>query len=145
MGTKCQHATSRPPKPLAWRLSTLMSAFHCDTMFCVTVKLPPQVHQPLFFCFQHVAYCLHRLRYAVSKCYRDDNAQNLDSEFKDNHGLNCGPRWRSRYNDSLRDRRSVDRIPVGARFSHPASYTMGTGTFPQVKRAARDVGHPPPS
>ena len=37
-----------------------------------------------------------------------------------------------------------DRIPVGARFSapvqtgpgaHPASYTMGTGTFPGVKAA----------
>jgi hypothetical protein len=43
---------------------------------------------------------------------------------------------------------------VGARFSapvqtgpeaHPASYTMGTGSFPEVKRLGRGVDHPPPS
>ena len=42
----------------------------------------------------------------------------------------------------------------GARFSapvqtgpgaHPASYTMGTGSFPGVKRPRRGVDHPPPS
>ena len=42
----------------------------------------------------------------------------------------------------------------GARFSapvqtgpaaHPASYTMGTGSFPGVKRPMRGVEHPPPS
>ena len=42
--------------------------------------------------------------------------------------------------------------PGGARFSepvqtgsetHPASYTMGTGSFPGVKRPGRDVDHPP--
>ena len=42
----------------------------------------------------------------------------------------------------------------GARFSapvqtgpeaHPASYTMGTGSFPGVKRTGRGVDHPPPS
>jgi len=53
------------------------------------------------------------------------------------------PRWRSWY-DSLRAGRSSDRNPVGARFSapvqtgpeaHPASYTMGTGSFPGGKAA----------
>jgi hypothetical protein len=43
---------------------------------------------------------------------------------------------------------------VGARFSalvqtgpgaHPASYTMGTGSFPGVKRPGRGVDNPPPS
>ena len=29
--------------------------------------------------------------------------------------------------------------------SHPASYTMGTGSFPGVKRPGRGVYHPPPS
>jgi hypothetical protein len=27
----------------------------------------------------------------------------------------------------------------------PASYTMGTGSFPRVKRPGRDIEHPPPS
>jgi hypothetical protein len=43
---------------------------------------------------------------------------------------------------------------VGARFSapvqtgpgaHPASCTMGTGYFPEVKQSGRGVDHPPPS
>jgi len=43
---------------------------------------------------------------------------------------------------------------LGARFSapiqtspevHPASYTMGTGSLPGVKRPGRGVGHLPPS
>jgi len=29
--------------------------------------------------------------------------------------------------------------------AHPASYTMGTGSFPHVKRPKRGVDHPPPS
>ena len=47
---------------------------------------------------------------------------------------------------------SGDRIPVEARFSshvqngpgaQPASYTMGTGFFPGLKRPGRGVDHPP--
>ena len=58
---------------------------------------------------------------------------------------------RSQYADSLRAGRSGDRIPVGARFSapfqtgpvaHPASCSMGTGSFPGVKRLGRGVDHP---
>jgi hypothetical protein len=54
----------------------------------------------------------------------------------------------------LRAGRSGDRIPVGARFSapfqtgsdaHPATYTMGTGSFPGVTRPGRGVDHPSPS
>jgi hypothetical protein len=47
-----------------------------------------------------------------------------------------------------------DGIPVGAKFSaplqtgpgaYPASYSMGTGSFPGVKRPGRGVDHPLPS
>jgi hypothetical protein len=47
-----------------------------------------------------------------------------------------------------------DQILVGARFSapvqtgpgaHPASCTMGTRSFPGVKRPGRGANHPPPS
>jgi hypothetical protein len=47
-----------------------------------------------------------------------------------------------------------DRTPVGTRLSapfqtglgaHPASYTMGTGSFPWVNWPGRDVDHPLPS
>jgi hypothetical protein len=53
--------------------------------------------------------------------------------------------------DSLGDGRSGDLNPVVARFSaplqtgpgaHPASYTMGSGSFPGVKRPGRGVDHP---
>ena len=57
-----------------------------------------------------------------------------------------------RYSNSLWAGRSADRIPVGERFftsvqtgseAHPASYTMGTGSFPGVKRPGRGLDHPP--
>jgi len=52
----------------------------------------------------------------------------------------------------IRDTRSADRIPVGTRFpspvqtgpgTHPASYTMGTGSFPEVKQPGRGIDHYP--
>jgi len=66
----------------------------------------------------------------------------------------CGPGYLSRYSDSVRAGRSGDRIPVGARFpapiqtgtaAYPASYTMGAGSLPGVKRPGRGIDHPPPS
>jgi hypothetical protein len=65
-----------------------------------------------------------------------------------------GPGQLSRYSDSLRAGRSGDRIPVGAKFfayvqtgpgAYPASYTMGTGSFPGVKRPGSGADHPPPT
>jgi len=56
--------------------------------------------------------------------------------------------------DLLQPGQSGDWIPVGARFSapvqtgpgvHPASYRMGTGSFPGVKQLGHGVDHPPPS
>jgi hypothetical protein len=60
----------------------------------------------------------------------------------------------SEYSDLLRDGRSGDRIPLVARYSapvqtdseaHPASFTMGTRSFPGVNRPGRYVDHPPQS
>jgi hypothetical protein len=68
--------------------------------------------------------------------------------------VNQGPGGLSRYIDWLRAGWSGDRIPVGARFfahvqngpeAHSASCTMGTGSFPGVKRPERGVDHPPSS
>ena len=59
----------------------------------------------------------------------------------------------SRYSNLLRAGQSGDRILVGARFStpvrtgpgtHPASCTMGIGSFPGVKQPECCVDHPPP-
>jgi hypothetical protein len=55
---------------------------------------------------------------------------------------------------SLRTGRLGDRNPFEAKFSaslqtdpgsHPASYTIGTGSFPWKKRPGRCVDHPPAS
>jgi hypothetical protein len=59
----------------------------------------------------------------------------------------------SRYSDSLRTGRSGNRIPVGARFfthvqtgpgAHPASCTVGTGSFPGLKWPERGADHRSP-
>ena len=66
--------------------------------------------------------------------------------------IDGGPRLRNWYSDSILAGQSGDQILVGARFSvtfqigpgaHPASYKMGTGSFPGVKRPKRGVDHPP--
>jgi len=55
------------------------------------------------------------------------------------------------YSYLLRAGRSGDRIPLEERFfapvqtgpgAHPASYTMGTGSLPGVKRPGRGVDQP---
>ena len=55
---------------------------------------------------------------------------------------------------SIATRYGLDRIPLCVQFSvavqtgpgaHPASCTMGTGSFPGVKRLKSGIDHPPPS
>jgi hypothetical protein len=53
-----------------------------------------------------------------------------------------------RYSDLLRAERSGDRIPIGGEIfrtrlgAHPASYAMGTRSFPGLKRPGRGVDDP---
>ena len=56
------------------------------------------------------------------------------------------------YSESLRTGQSRDKIRGGGGFSttvqpgpeaHPASYTIGSGSFPRVKRAGSGAYHPP--
>ena len=44
-------------------------------------------------------------------------------------------RWEARFSGPVQNGPGI----------HPASYTMGTGSFPRVKRPGRGVDHPPPS
>ena len=64
----------------------------------------------------------------------------------------CGFYWYKAEQCVWTARRPRDRIPVGERFSAPvyngpgvrtASYTVGTGFFPGVKRPEHGVHHPP--
>jgi hypothetical protein len=50
--------------------------------------------------------------------------------------------WYILYSDGLWAGRSGDQIPVGPE-AHSASYRMGIGSFPGVKRPGRGVDHPP--
>ena len=70
------------------------------------------------------------------------------------HLIELWARQLSRYSDQLRAGRSGDRKPVGARFSapvqtvpgaHPASCTMGTRSFPEVKKGRGVTLAPHPS
>ena len=68
--------------------------------------------------------------------------------------MKSGSGWCSRFSDSLRAGQSGDPILAGARFSAPVrtgpeaqlhSYTVGTGSFPELERTGRAVNHPAPS
>ena len=75
------------------------------------------------------------------------------NNIKTANNIFCGKGQRCQSRDSLRAGRSGDRIPVGARVSapvqtdpraHPASCTMGTGSFPEIKssRGVTLTSHP---
>jgi hypothetical protein len=130
-------------------------ACHCNT-FLVFLLLPDTKPQTYCQQFAAIRHSLENIRHIITgsnsstgKCYLLLHANlNLLQEDKQRPG------WLSRYSDSLRAGRSGDRIPVEARFSppvqtgpgaYPASYTMGTGSFPGVKRQGRGFDHPHPS
>ena len=91
---------------------------------------------------RHIRLC----SYILCGCFVP--MKNFSSTYKNY----AGPGQLSRYSDSLLTGRSRHWIPLGAtRFSapvqyspgaHPASYTMGIGSFPGVKRPGRGVDRP---
>jgi hypothetical protein len=83
-----------------------------------------------------------------TKC---DNFSKICNTINTEHKMNNKLSW---YSDLLQAGRSRDQILVVARFSvpiqtgpgaHPASYTMGTGSFSELKQLGRGIDHPTPS
>ena len=137
-------------------LSATTPCPHWDTRSCATLSCDPSQFVPRPSAQQNYHNsCIslhHHLRWASAQ---------TASKFRTN---SCACRWefaerywsqRSGYGDWLRYELSGDRIPGGgARFStpvqtcpatHPASYTMGIGYFPGVKRPRGGVDSPLPS
>jgi hypothetical protein len=87
-------------------------------------------------------HCVRLLPYFSYPCRKEKDLteySKIGYDISNTFPFTSGPLQLSRYSDSLRDGRSGDRIPMGARFSarvqtgrgaHPASCTMGTGSFP---------------
>jgi hypothetical protein len=108
------------------------SQFTIQFFFVVVVMcVPCSVFCVLFVC-KCVLYCCHRVS---TQLQLNNNNTNHKYYFY------CVSRV-TQYNDWLRAERSGDQIPVEARFSlpvqtgprdHPASCTMGTGSFPGVE------------
>ena len=103
----------------------------------------------------HRRFCLHISTEHRIECTKHTNdVATTPTEQKNIHHVTvctCSNVQRSQYSDSLRAGRFGDRIRLWARFfapvqtcprAHPASYTMGNGYFPGVKRPGRGVDHP---
>jgi hypothetical protein len=80
--------------------------------------------------------------------------EELSCYFRNIFITKSGPGWLSRFSDSIRAGRYGDPVLDGARFSTPVrtgpefhqySYTVGTGSFPELERPGHVVDHPPPS
>jgi len=96
-----------------------------------------------------VKFALWRVKQFLSYCVRKDRALNC---FVQTTKFFCGSGWCNRSSNSLRTGRYGDQIPMRVRFSapvqtchvsHPASYLVGTGSFPELKRPGLGVDHPP--
>ena len=76
------------------------------------------------------------------------------TSFRHQSDVYLDPGQLSQYSDLLHAESSGDRVPMGEGISapvqtssqsHPASHTMGTGSFPEVERPGPDVEHRLPS
>ena len=112
----------------------------------MTFSQDPLIHPPRTFCFKQQQITSQGYRTMVTGKAVGLDAQRVPVSTTENASV-C---WAG--TDSLRARRSGDRVPVGVTFSapiqtgpgaHPASYTLGTGPFPGVKRLGCGVNQPP--
>ena len=109
----------------------------------------PHTHAEEFISFSHISDSWQSAAfiYCLNAFYQSQPWTHLKKKIR-------WAGWLSRYSDSLRAGWSGNRIPVQPRFSasfqtdpgaHPASCTMGTGSFPGANRPGRGVDQPPPS
>jgi len=101
------------------------------------------------------SFTKHASRWTTCKIQESKVIRCWHVAFSTRTSLGCDPGQLGRCSDSLRVGRSGHRIPLGgqgflhlsrqALWAHPASYTIGTGSFPWVKRPGRGVDHPHPS
>ena len=134
-----------------------MNAAHCGRLHrglsavsegSATSAIPVRyngVHPPLNF--SESQFCCH---YCHTNCSSCNKLLCSINEYFCSLCVFLGPRQLSRHSDSLRAGRFGDRIEVGMRFSapaqtgpraHPASHTMGIGSFPGVKRPRNGIDH----
>lgn len=84
--------------------------------------------------------CLHIISYNVKY-------GNFESGLRISHSLSwaaVAASWNGRSGDRNSVETTVFITVQSAPGAHPASYTMGTASFPGVKRPGCDVNHPPP-
>ena len=83
-----------------------------------------------FFIFSHIRFYLICSMQFLPYCMGRDNSVGIATRYGlDGPGIES--RWEARFPEPI-------QIGPGA---HPASYTMSTGSFPEVKRPGRGVDH----
>ena len=117
-------------------------------------ELPIQVFCGYFVCLQQENAVSESQDSSDTQALKEFLQVNQRGTLKNGYLVGCGQGWHSRYSHSLQARWSGNHISVGPRFSapvqtgpgaHPASYTMGTGSFAEVKQPGLGTDHLPQS
>jgi len=124
--------------PLSYKACPTSLCTSCKGIVAYIVFLLEQQFPPPLPAIQHKYYDLFAmytnfiLLYCLSCFYYHSNVYwSRDSSV----GMAVESRWGARFSAPVQTGSEV----------HPASYTIGTGSFPGVKRSGRGVDHPLPS